>query len=200
MPDGRLRHGFPAATSADLQEVSLPIIRKADRSDAGQLARLAETTFRDTFGALNTGEDMDRHCQASYSEAIQAAEISDPDRVTLLSVEGERLVGFVQLRWDGAPHCVRAESPGEIQRLYVVHDWHGKGIAHDLMDACIEAMEAHGSDVVWLGVWERNPRAISFYKKSGFVEVGDHVFPLGSDPQRDIVMARSVAGRKTKQP
>jgi ribosomal protein S18 acetylase RimI-like enzyme len=46
--------------------------------------------------------------------------------------------------------------------------------------------------VVWLGVWERNPKAIAFYKKFGFREVGAHVFPLGSDPQRDVVMARPV--------
>jgi RimJ/RimL family protein N-acetyltransferase len=62
------------------------------------------------------------------------------------------------------------------------------------MNACIDVMRDRRSDVVWLGVWERNPRAIAFYRKFGFVEVGDKVFPLGTDPQRDIVMARSVAG------
>jgi ribosomal protein S18 acetylase RimI-like enzyme len=60
------------------------------------------------------------------------------------------------------------------------------------MNACIEEMSLHRSDVVWLGVWERNPRAIAFYRKFGFREVGTHVFPLGNDPQRDIVMARPV--------
>lgn len=170
------------------------IIRKAVRGDAKQLSRLAETTFRDTFGLMNTGEDMDLHCQASYSEAIQAGEIAHPGMVTLLTEAEDTLVGFAQLRWDGAPDCVSADSPGEIQRLYVVQEWHGKGVAQDLMHACIEEMNARGSDVVWLGVWERNPRAISFYKRFGFVEMGDHVFPLGGDPQRDIVMARCIAG------
>ena len=105
----------------------------------------------------------------------------------------ERLAGFAQLRWGDAPSCVAAKAPGEIQRLYVVGDCHGKGVARELMNACIDEMRDRRSDVVWLGVRERNPRAITFYKKFGFVEVGDHAFPLGSDPQRDIVMARSVA-------
>lgn len=169
-------------------------IRRANRSDAKQLSQLAERTFRQTFGAVNAAEDMDLQCQASYGEDIQAAEITNPDRITLLSEDGGRLIGFAQLRWSGAPDCVSARSPGEIQRLYVADDRHGKGIAHDLMNACLEAMKRRGSDVVWLGVWERNPRAISFYRKFGFVEVGDHIFPLGRDLQRDIVMARSVAG------
>ena len=110
--------------------------------------------------------------------------------VTLLCEHGERLVGFAQLRWGEAPSCVVAEAPGEVQRLYVARDCHGKGVAHDLMNACMDEMRFHRSDVVWLGVWERNPRAIAFYKKFGFLEVGVHVFPLGSDPQRDIVMSR----------
>lgn len=53
-------------------------------------------------------------------------------------------------------------------------------------------IKARGSDVVWLGVWERNARAIAFYKKYGFVERGEHVFLLGHDRQRDIVMACPV--------
>lgn len=172
----------------------MPVIRTASRNDAGPLSRLAEATFRSTFGAVNTPADMELHCRTSYSEAIQSGEIADPRMLTLLCEDDAGLVGFAQLRWGDAPGCVAARSPGEIQRLYVADAWRGKGIAQGLMDACIEAMKARGSDVIWLGVWEHNPRAIAFYLKCSFVEVGDHVFPLGNDPQRDIVMARPVAG------
>jgi ribosomal protein S18 acetylase RimI-like enzyme len=147
---------------------------------------------------MNTAEDMRLHCQTSYSEAIQAGEISDSQRITLLSKDKERLVGFAQLRWGAAPDCVAAKSPGEIQRLYVASDWHGKGVAQDLMNACIAEMISRDSDVIWLGVWERNPRAISFYKKSGFVIAGDHLFSLGNDPQRDVIMVRSSVTRSSE--
>ena len=171
----------------------MPVIRAAISGDAEPLSRLAEATFRSSFGAANTPGDMDLHCRTSYSAAIQAGEIANPDMLTLLCDGDEGLVGFAQLRWGDAPDCVPAQSPGEIQRLYVAGAWHGKGIAQDLMHACIEALQARGSGMVWLGVWERNPRAIAFYRKCGFVEVSDHVFPLGNDPQRNIVMARSIA-------
>jgi diamine N-acetyltransferase len=170
----------------------LHIVRKANRTDALQLSQLAEQTFRATFGVMNTVENMDMHCQANYGESIQAAEISDPNMVTLLAENEKRLVGFAQLHWGKAPNCVFGKAPGEVHRLYVASEWHGKGMAQDLMSACIEEMRRRGSDVVWLGVWERNPRAIAFYKKIGFIEVGDHVFPLGRDLQRDIVMARLI--------
>jgi diamine N-acetyltransferase len=170
----------------------LLIIREANPADARPLSQLAEQTFRATFGALNTAENMDLHCQASYGEAIQAAEIADPDMVTLLAENEAELVGFAQLRWGKAPDCVLGQAPGEIQRLYVAADWHGKGIAPALMNGCLQELRQRGSDLVWLGVWEQNPRAIAFYHKFGFLEVGEHLFPLGNDPQRDILMARSL--------
>ena len=170
----------------------MPTVRKAHISDAKMLSELAEATFRATFGAMNTTEHMELHCRCSYGEQIQTAEIADPGMVTLVSEDKGRLIAYAQLRWGKAPDCVSAKSPGEIQRLYVVEDWHGKGIAQELMKACVDEIKQQGSDALWLGVWERNPRAISFYKKFGFVEVGDHTFPLGGDPQRDIVMVKSV--------
>ena len=170
------------------------VVRRAGRPDAKQLSSLAEATFRDAFEATNTPENMALHCRTSYGEAIQAAEVADPDMVTLVCESQVTLLGFAQLRWGGAPSCVVAVAPGEIQRLYVAREFHGLGVARQLMRACLDEMRARRADVVWLGVWEHNPRAIAFYRKFGFAAVGEHIFPLGRDPQRDIVMARPVAG------
>ena len=170
----------------------MPIIRRAESTDAARLAALAELTFRNTFEAANTPEDMRLHCATHYSEAIQGREISDPKMATLVCEHDGELVGFAQLRWGHSPDCIKAERPAEIQRLYVREAWHGKGIAQDLMAESIALAKASGADQVWLGVWERNPRAITFYKKWGFAEVGEHAFPVGTDPQRDIIMSRLV--------
>lgn len=172
----------------------MPTIRPAKPSDAARLAELAERTFRDTFGSANTMENMNLHCKTNYSESLQAAEISNPEMTTLICEEQGNLIAFAQLRWGKAPACVSADHPGEILRLYVENNWQGKGMAQDLMFEGIAQMEQRQADVVWLGVWEKNPRAISFYKKIGFVEVGEHIFRLGLDAQRDIIMARPVRG------
>lgn len=169
-------------------------LRIARRDDAQALAALAEQTFRETFAAANTQADMDLHCRSHYGAAIQAAEIADPGGLTLLGEDGGVLVGYVQLRWGPAPACVVAARPGEISRFYLRADWHGRGLAQRLMQACLDALLARQSDVAWLGVWEHNPRAIAFYRKFGFVTVGEHRFQLGSDPQRDLVMQRALAG------
>lgn len=171
----------------------MPTLRPALPSDAAPLAELAERTFRATFEAMNTPEDMALHCATHYSEAIQAAEILDPAVTTLLSEQDGQLIGYAQLRWDPAPPCVVAERPAEVQRLYVDAAWHGQGVAQDLLGHALHLAAEGGADQIWLGVWERNPRAIAFYRKFGFVAVGAHVFPLGTDPQRDIIMVRPAS-------
>jgi ribosomal protein S18 acetylase RimI-like enzyme len=167
-------------------------IRQATEADAAALAALAERTFRETFARINRAEDMDAHCRNSYGDSIQGAEIRDPDRTTLVCQIRDSLIAYGQLRWASAPSCVVATKPAEVQRLYVDAAWHGKGVAQALMASLLDTAIAGGADVVWLGVWEKNPRAISFYAKSGFAIVGDHVFVLGNDPQRDLVLAKRL--------
>lgn len=164
----------------------------AGASDARQLAVLAEQTFRATFEAMNTPEDMNLHSQAHYSETLRGREILDSAIDTLVCEHSGELVAFAQLRWGPGPEILGAQQPVEIERLYVSKEWHGRGVAQDLMATAIGLAEARGADQVWLGVWERNPRAIAFYRKCGFAEVGEHTFLLGTDPQRDIVMKRVI--------
>lgn len=168
------------------------LIRRASPSDAEELAILAERTFRNTFQAGNTQEDMGLHCQASYSADIQLKEILRPDWITLVCEDESKLIGYAQLRWEEFPPCVNSINAGEILCFYVDEPYHGKGVAQKLMQRCFAEFEAKGSEPVWLGGWEQNPRAISFYRKLGFIEVGKHIFQVGSDPQRDIIMKRST--------
>jgi ribosomal protein S18 acetylase RimI-like enzyme len=170
----------------------MPDIRVAEVRDARPLAELAEETFRATFAALNTPQDMELHCQAHYSEVLQLSEILDSAMTTLVSEQGGVLIGYVQLRWGQSTDTDVAQRPIEIRRLYVTKAWQGRGVAQDLMAAAMRLAEDQGADQVWLGVWERNPRAIAFYKKCGFAEVGEHKFLLGTDTQCDVVMQRPV--------
>ena len=114
------------------------------------------------------------------------------NRAAQVDANASELAGFAQLRWGNSPDCVIGARPGELQRLYVLESWHGQGIAQQLMQASIEAMQQRGSDCLWLGVWECNYRALAFYKKAGFVAVGEHVFHLGSSAQRDLLLTRAV--------
>lgn len=168
-------------------------IRRADPGDAAALSALAERTFRDTFAAFNTPEDMDAHCRSNYAPDIIKGEIAAPQIVTLVAEHADCLTGYAQLRWTDVPACVTGAHPAEIGRLYVDAPWHGHGIAQALTARMVEDAIAGGADRLWLGVWENNHRALAFYRKIGFVTVGSHVFMVGPDPQNDLLLARDAA-------
>lgn len=172
----------------------MPIVRAAVTADAESLARLAERSFRDTFAAENSPADIDHHCATNFGEEIQLQEILDPNYATIVADDDGELVAFAQVRLHSPKRLVRAEHPAELHRLYVLKDWHGRGIAHEIMSAVLAAPALKAADALWLSVWEHNPRAIAFYRKYGFNVVGDHVFQVGADPQRDLVMAVGIDG------
>lgn len=167
-------------------------IRLGEPADAAALAELAARTFRDSFSAENNPEDLAQHLATAYGPAQQGRELADADIVTLMVQKGEELGGYAQLRRGPSPACVNGDAPIELWRFYVVAKWHGQGIAQALMQRVIDEAARAGARTLWLGVWERNPRAIAFYTKCGFVDVGAHVFMVGTDPQNDRIMSRPV--------
>jgi len=136
---------------------------------------------------------MEVYCAASYGAAIQAGEISDRGLVTLLAESGDAPVGYAQWRRSKSIDCVIAEQPSELGRIYVGAEWHGRGVAQQLMHNVLALAVAAGCDCVWLGVWEQNLKAAAFYRKFGFEVVGEHAFVVGCDQQRDLIMAKPLS-------
>jgi ribosomal protein S18 acetylase RimI-like enzyme len=167
-------------------------IRRAEEDDAQALSVLAERTFRTAFAESNTAANMELHCAANYGQALQLAEIRESGRETWVAEAEDGLIAYVQLRLDAESPMISGERPVEIQRFYVDASHHGAGLAHHLMAHVLARAEAAGSAALWLGVWERNPRALAFYRKWAFDVVGEHTFKLGDDPQRDLVVFRDV--------
>jgi uncharacterized protein (DUF1697 family)/ribosomal protein S18 acetylase RimI-like enzyme len=104
-------------------------------------------------------------------------------------------VGYARLRYGPAPACVPGARPVEIVRLYADRPCIGRGVGAALMTRCLYEAAARECGVVWLDVWERNPRAIAFYAKWGFEVVGEQDFLLGDDVQHDLLMARPAGGQ-----
>jgi diamine N-acetyltransferase len=167
-------------------------IRTATAADAALLAALAARMFAETFGPDNTAEDMTLHLRQTYDEAIQRRELADPVLTYLIADVDGAPAGYALVRDGAAPPCVSGERPIEVQRFYVDRDWHGRGVAQSLMDACDAEARRRGGRTMWLAVWERNERAKRFYEKMGFVDVGSQMFVVGTDRQTDRVLAREI--------
>jgi len=176
----------------DMTHIPGLIIRRGTLDDADLLSELGATTFSDTFAADNTPEDLATYLATSFSVAQQTAELQDPDSTFLIAEVDGRAAGYAKLHAGEAEKGVEGINPVELVRLYVSRDWLGRGLGEQLMRACLDEARRAGHQTIWLGVWERNARAQAFYRKWNFRTVGEHMFALGSDLQRDLVMERSL--------
>jgi ribosomal protein S18 acetylase RimI-like enzyme len=167
-------------------------IRRAVPADAPVVAELAMRTFMDAFGADSDPHDLALHTARSYGVPQQSAEIAHPGITTLLAEVGGRPVAYTQVRRGQPPACVADADAVEISRFYVDQAWHGRGVAQRLMHAAWDEARRLGARAVWLMVYEHNHRALAFYARAGFREVGRHGFMFGNTLELDRVLVRSL--------
>jgi ribosomal protein S18 acetylase RimI-like enzyme len=167
-------------------------IRRARIEDAGLLAELGAQTFAETFTEDNTPEDMAAYLAASFSLEKLTEELTDPLSIFFIAEVDGHAAGYAKLHSSTALESIEGQRPIELVRLYVSRKWLGRGVGQALMQRCLDEARGKGFQTIWLGVWERNDRALAFYRKWNFREVGEHIFQLGSDPQRDILMQRAL--------
>ena len=167
-------------------------IRRGTLEDAELLSELGARTFSETFAGDNTPEDLAAYLATSFNVAQQTAELEDPDSAFLIAEVDGHAAGYAKLHGGEPEKGVEGPNPVELVRLYVSRDWLGRGVGEQLMRACIDEAQQAGHQTIWLGVWERNARAQAFYRKWNFRTVGEHMFQLGSDLQRDLVMERPL--------
>jgi ribosomal protein S18 acetylase RimI-like enzyme len=183
------RSGTSAPTARRTQPGPLPLIRPATGADATTLARFAARTFRETYEHGASPADLASYIVGAFGPAQQSAEIADPAATYLLAEMARALAGYAWLRTGRAPPCGELPDPVEISRFYVAREWHGRGVAQALMAAAVAEARRRGGRTVWLGVWQKNPRAIAFYRKCGFREIGTLVWRFDSEDQDDWLMA-----------
>ena len=169
-------------------------IRYATIEDAEMLTELSYKTFYDAFHEhpQNAPEDLEDYMEKAFNLETISAELNEENSIFLVAEIENEAAGYAKVMLGSIEEGITAERPIELNRLYAKQEFLGKGVGQELMDKCFEIAEENDCDVMWLGVWEYNPRAQRFYEKNGFRFVGKHTFVLGSDPQTDLLMQRSI--------
>ncbi|HEY0040376.1 MAG TPA: GNAT family N-acetyltransferase, partial [Flavisolibacter sp.] len=162
-----------------------PVIRSATKEDAELIADISRQTFYDTFAADNTKEDMDKFLREQFTKGRLMLEVGSPENSFLLAYFDDKVAGYIKLREGKQPIELIGTASLELARLYVVKDFIGKRIGAALMQKAIAVAKEKSKHIIWLGVWEKNQRAIDFYHRFGFTKFGECDFLLGNDVQRD---------------
>lgn len=167
-------------------------IQTATADDASLIASISRETFYDSFAEQNTVADMQLFLDTQFTEEQLMAEVLDLRNIHFIAFVEDEPVGYCKMR-PGAHHQIQTTDPAiEICRFYARKKSIGKGVGKALMLHALRYAKNVDYKKVWLGVWEKNERAIGFYQSFGFSKFGEHDFLLGTDLQRDWLMAKDL--------
>ena len=167
--------------------------RRGVAADAGDLAAFGSQSFVDAYGTTSSRRAMALHVASTYSADLQRAELEDPESWTIVGDRDGEIVAAALMQWHEPPLPIDPPAKwAEIRRFYLGRAYWRTGVSTDLMVAALQSIRDGGGDAVWLQAWEHAPQAIGFYRKWGFREAGHVPFRLGTELQRDILLARTL--------
>lgn len=168
------------------------IIEVLEKHNLYILQKIARQSFYETFAEVNSKEDMDEYLNHNLSLEQLTKEIDEPLSCFYMAKIDGQYVGYLKLNWGHAQHEFQEDNALEIERVYVLQEFHRQKVGQALYDYALEKAKEKEVDYVWLGVWEHNDKAITFYKKNGFVPFSQHEFILGKDRQIDVLMKNRI--------
>lgn len=163
-------------------------IIKAMPSDVILLQKISRKTFAETFALQNTTTDMQKYLESNLSTEVLTNEIINPESEFYFVKYKHVAIGYLKINIGNAQTELKFDNAVEIERIYVLKDYQGLKAGNALLNKAIGIARHRNAEWLWLGVWEKNTNAISFYKKYGFVTFDKHIFKLGDDMQTDILM------------
>jgi diamine N-acetyltransferase len=168
------------------------MIRKATVNDVSLIADFGARTFKEAYAASTPPEELAEYVISNFNSSHIEAQLKDQSSTFILAYLAGELVGYSMLWADVSSAEIAGSNPVELVRIYVDTKRTSEGFGSSLIEACLRHSEEAGHDVIWLGVWEKNERAIAFYKKWGFKKTGLKEFLLGNEVQRDLIMSRKI--------
>lgn len=172
------------------------VIKKVELSDFELLQKVAKETFQETFAKDNSEENMQKYLIDAFAMNKLHSEWLSPHSFFFLVFLNEEVVGYLKINEGNAQTENQEEGAYEIERIYVLQAYQSKGIGQFLLDFALQFAIENQAEYIWLGVWEKNTKAISFYQKNGFFAFDSHIFLFGEDPQTDILMKKVLNIRR----
>lgn len=163
-------------------------IKKISLKNIVELQKIGKQTFFETFVDTNSEKDMQKYLEESFALEKLENELKNPNSEFYFAKDNGNVIGYLKVNFGDAQTELKDNSALEIERIYVLKDYHGKKVGQKLYEKAIEIAKERAMEYVWLGVWEENHRAINFYQKNGFEAFDKHIFVLGNDKQTDIMM------------
>lgn len=167
-------------------------LKRCTLNDFETLRELSIKTYYETFAHLNTLEDMQAYLDKAFEIGKFRGELEDVNCEFYFLYHNEQIAGYFKLNEAPSQTDINDPSSLEIERIYVTNEFQGEGLGRYLIEQAISIAAERKKKYIWLGVWEKNEKAIRFYKNNGFYKIGTHTFIMGEDVQTDYIMKKDL--------
>jgi diamine N-acetyltransferase len=165
-------------------------IKKCTLEDLSILQEVSYETFNETFKEQNSPENMKAYLERAFNLKQLEKELFNTSSQFFLVYFNHEVAGYLKVNTNDAQSEEMGDESLEIERIYIKSNFQKHGLGKHLLNKAIEIAMEHNKKKIWLGVWEKNEHAISFYQKMGFVQTGTHSFYMGDEEQIDFIMTK----------
>ncbi len=145
-------------------------VRTCSISDVPALEKVARLTLLETFSSQAASEKLLSYSKNHFSSQQLCKEIQRSSVRFYAVISHAKTVAYMKVNTSVSREEKPVSDGLEIEHLYVLKDFQNKQIGRALVEEAVAYAKALGLKRVWLSVWEKNPTALTFYKKMGFAE------------------------------
>ncbi len=168
------------------------LITLLNKSELPELEKIGRDTFFETFEPTNTPGNLQHYLDTNFNQQQLQEEFKNPNSEFYLAKDAGKVIGYLKINTGDAQTEDVLKLGLEIERIYIFKSYYGKGVGQGLFNKALDRARRKGIHDIWLGVWEKNYRAIRFYEKNGFEKFDSHIFRLGNSEQTDYLMKRRL--------
>lgn len=167
-------------------------IQKCMKGDLLALQKISYATFDETFREQNTPENMQAYLEKAFNRKQLESEWMNPNSEFYFAYTDGELAGYLKVNIGDAQSEKMGEDALEVERIYVKSNFQGIGVGKRLLLHAVDIANERNKKKIWLGVWEKNDKAIAFYEKLGFTRTSSHPFYMGDEEQVDYIMEKNL--------
>ncbi len=167
-------------------------LQKITKNNVQDLQEVSIQTFTETFKDNNSEKSLNDYLNTAYELTKLEKELENPHSEFYFAYFNNELAGYLKININDAQSEKMGENALEVERIYIKKSFKRRGIGRHLIETAEQLAKKYQKNLMWLGVWEYNPKAIAFYETLGFKVIGAHSFFMGEEEQTDLIMSKQL--------
>lgn len=168
-------------------------IQIATSADTAILALLGRLTWAESHGNYIADKDnLLKYLDSNFSVSKTKQEINNPKNIFYIIYVDDLPVGYAKLVVNVTNENVTSQNNCRLERIFIQNEFIPLKIGQQLLTFVEEKAKLLLLDTMWLTVYIKNKRAIRFYERNDFKNVGDLNFLVSGEEYKNIVFSKKI--------